>query len=139
MSARPPHRRRLSDAEVAEARQLRRRAPTRWTFAALGRRYGVPGATIYARLNPGARPGGETGSETRGCAGRRAAGIGLPPSKVRDAEAERLLRAIPADTRDLTGRLCGDPLPGRSALDRSADRQSAVGRRQSGEPMGEER
>jgi hypothetical protein len=27
---------------------------------------------------------------------------------------------IPADTRSLTGRVCGDPLPGRSALDRRA-------------------
>lgn len=30
--------------------------------------------------------------------------------------------AIPSDTRDLTARLCGDPLPGRSALDRRAGR-----------------
>lgn len=32
-------------------------------------------------------------------------------------EAERLLAAIPPDTRDLTARLCGDPLPGRRAID----------------------
>jgi len=25
---------------------------------------------------------------------------------------------VPEDTRDLTGRFCGDPLPGRSALDK---------------------
>lgn len=30
---------------------------------------------------------------------------------------EQLLREIPLDTRDLTCRLFGDPLPGRSALD----------------------
>lgn len=29
-------------------------------------------------------------------------------------------REIPPDTRDLTARLCGDPLPGRRALDRRA-------------------
>jgi|SRR6185295_5606338 len=31
-------------------------------------------------------------------------------------DAERLMLLIPVDTRDLTGRLMGDPLPGRSAL-----------------------
>lgn len=35
-----------------------------------------------------------------------------------DADAERLLAATPADTRPLSARLMGDPLPGRSALDR---------------------
>lgn len=29
-----------------------------------------------------------------------------------------LLKLIPPDTRSLTGCICGDPLPGRSALDR---------------------
>lgn len=36
-------------------------------------------------------------------------------SVIRDAE--RLMAQIPHDTRQLTGRICGDPLPGRSALD----------------------
>lgn len=31
-----------------------------------------------------------------------------------------LWETIPADTRSLTGRICGDPLPGRSALHRRA-------------------
>lgn len=31
---------------------------------------------------------------------------------------EQRLSEIPSDTRDLTGRIFGDPLPGRSALDR---------------------
>jgi transposase-like protein len=35
-----------------------------------------------------------------------------------DADAARLAQLIPEDTRTLTGRFCGDPLPGRSALDR---------------------
>ena len=39
-----------------------------------------------------------------------------------DTEAEegwkRQMAAFPADTRNLTARVCGDPLPGRSALDR---------------------
>lgn len=31
---------------------------------------------------------------------------------------KRLLAAVPADTRDVTAALLGDPLPGRSALDK---------------------
>ena len=43
----------------------------------------------------------------------------------RDAweSAKHRLKEIPEDTRSLTGYLCGDPLPGRSALDR---RQSHI-------------
>lgn len=32
-------------------------------------------------------------------------------------EYRAAVRRIPPDTRDLTGRLCGDPLPGRRAID----------------------
>lgn len=39
---------------------------------------------------------------------------------VRSDIVDRLRSEIPHDTRTLTGRLCGDPLPGRSALDRKA-------------------
>ena len=41
-----------------------------------------------------------------------------------DSQAMRLKRQIPKDTRTFTSRLFGDPLPGRSALDRY---QSAYG------------
>lgn len=33
------------------------------------------------------------------------------------ADAERAFAQVPPDTRDLTARIFGDPLPGRSALD----------------------
>ena len=36
------------------------------------------------------------------------------------AEAAKLMRKIPNDTRSLTARLFGDPLPGRSAADTQA-------------------
>lgn len=35
-----------------------------------------------------------------------------------EPEVSVLLQQVPADKRDLTGRLLGDPLPGRSAYDR---------------------
>lgn len=43
----------------------------------------------------------------------------LPEARLTAAE---VLARIPPDTRDLTGRLLGDPLPGRSALDKRAGR-----------------
>lgn len=36
------------------------------------------------------------------------------------ADADAAKQVIPQDTRSLTGRLFGDPLPGRSALDKRA-------------------
>jgi hypothetical protein len=41
-----------------------------------------------------------------------------PHPRISQADLRRLQRAIPVDTRDLTGRFFGDPIPGRSALDR---------------------
>jgi len=38
-------------------------------------------------------------------------------SRAYYALAERMRSEIPEDTRGITGVLCGDPLPGRSALD----------------------
>ncbi len=40
------------------------------------------------------------------------------PGYIDKSVIEERLSEIPADTRDLTGRIFGDPLPGRSALDR---------------------
>ena len=36
---------------------------------------------------------------------------------------ERTWRDLPPDTRGLTARICGDPLPGRSALDKRRNAQ----------------
>ena len=54
-------------------------------------------------------------------AAKRKAGLTYPVCRNREAYFAALeqLKRIPPDTRDLTGRLMGDPLPGRSALDRS--------------------
>lgn len=45
----------------------------------------------------------------------------LDPKKATRAgvssDAHKLMNMVPRDTRDLTGRVFGDPLPGRSALD----------------------
>ncbi len=58
--------------------------------------------------------------EREAAAAKRAAGFQYPArAAARHAErdASRLLQLVPADTRNLTARIFGDPLPGRSALD----------------------
>ena len=47
----------------------------------------------------------------------------VPWLRVSNDERVRRLAAVPPDTRSLTGRVCGDPLPGRSALDREGGRR----------------
>jgi hypothetical protein len=42
----------------------------------------------------------------------------VPWFRVSSSERAQRLAEVPADHRNLTARLCGDPLPGRSALDR---------------------
>lgn len=50
----------------------------------------------------------------------RAAGlVKLHSSRPKPEDIEARWAEIPADTRNLTARIFGDPLPGRSALDRS--------------------
>lgn len=52
---------------------------------------------------------------------KRADGVKREESQLHvDADAMRLARLIPDDTRNYTARFMGDPLPGRSALDRQA-------------------
>ena len=51
-------------------------------------------------------------------ANRRAAGLGHVSGLRTHQDAMRLMARIPQDTRDLTARICGDPLPGRRAIDR---------------------
>jgi hypothetical protein len=43
---------------------------------------------------------------------------GWHTSAAEKRDGERLLKLVPPDTRDLTARVFGDPLPGRSALDK---------------------
>lgn len=53
-------------------------------------------------------------------AAKKAAGLTYPTGKIPREVWEARLAEIPQDVRNLTQRICGDPLPGRSALDRRA-------------------
>lgn len=47
----------------------------------------------------------------------------ISASPVSRQEFAAMVSNIPRDTRDLTARIMGDPVPGRSALDRKSNRQ----------------
>ena len=74
-------------------------------------------------------------------AARRAAGIrqarhmrafrGEHQSRLSAAEARAAIEAVPPDTRSTTSRLLGDPLPGRSALDRRTYQKQTLAVRKS--------
>jgi hypothetical protein len=104
------------------------------TYEAIADYFGIASTTVRARLNPQyAAAHNEAVKASRrkrraadedfaeAAQSRRAADTKPARGHVRalvdDAEAYRQLASIPADTRSLTARLAGDPLPGRSALD----------------------
>ena len=94
------------------------------SFAEIGRLLGCDPETIKARIDPRFAELKRENTRRRRAAERRepvATGkpvVHIVPKWARPSEAEiRAARErIPEDTRDLTGRLFGDPLPGRSAL-----------------------
>ena len=90
----------MSPEQIEQAQTMRR---NEMPWAHIAKHFGVTPDTVRRVLDPE-------------WAARRRAGI---------TDGERLLREVPADTRDLTARALGDPLPGRSALDRMRNRENA--------------
>jgi len=114
--AHSPH---LTLEQIEEARQLHARG---WTFRRIGERLGCAFHTVKRVLDPDY-------AVKRRIAVREARQIrepSLPRKTAREnatavsvkEDAAARLAEIPKDTRSLTGILCGDPLPTRSALDR---------------------
>lgn len=108
----------LSDEQIKQAKKLRAAG---WTWTRLGQKFGCAWETVRRRIDP-------EYAEFRKQQINRARGvhrIGDVAPLLRERatradvrhSAESLMDDVPADTRDLTARMLGDPLPGRSALD----------------------
>jgi len=98
----------IAAGEIARARMLRA-AGTSW--AEIGARLGYHGNTIRRRLDPGF------------VVARHVVHAELVDSietepRITPEEAARALATVPVDTRTIQARFLGDPLPGRSALDK---------------------
>jgi len=112
----------LSDTEVAEARRLRSEG---MTWVALARKFGCASDTVKRALDPAFRQHRAEG--IKAAKANRKQGVEMPRGRPTNfvisegtavaRDAARLMALIPKDTRPLTARLFGDPLPGRSALD----------------------
>lgn len=111
-----PH---LTSEQIEEARQLQARG---WTIIRIAERLGCYRQTIKRVLDP-------EYAVKRRIQVREARQIrepSLPRKTAREnatavsikEDAAARLAEIPPDTRSLTARLAGDPLPGRSALDK---------------------
>lgn len=127
-------RKKLSDADREDIVLLNARNPRMWTRKALAHEFGVSEGTVHWVLNPEgyarlmernrgrAREEAERRREReRGAAdARRAAGsiVRVINSTQADRDWKKNKKLIPEDTRTFTQKFCGDPLPGRSALDR---------------------
>lgn len=112
----------LTTAEVAECARLRKAGRT-WTE--IGRLYGVSYCHLRGALDPkwaaARREASRQARWQREAEQRRTMKRGKAfrefERPTARADAERLMQDIPPDTRDLTGILLGDPLPGRRAID----------------------
>ena len=94
---------------LAGARKLRA-AGTSW--ASIGAHLGYHEHTIRKRLDP------DFAEARRVRYASPAPCMQTMEPRLTPAEAERALATVPPDTRTLQARFLGDPLPGRSALDR---------------------
>jgi hypothetical protein len=108
----------FDDMDLYRARRLRAMG-TSWDD--LGRRFGCDPETIRRQIDP----------EYRKVRSDRYRPEGSPyhvlnrDGRVSGAEAARALARVPIDSRTRVARWLGDPLPGRSALDRKkADKSS---------------
>lgn len=98
----------LPPDQVQRARELRAEG---LSWSNIGARLGLHEDTMRRRIDPGFKER-RTGPRVR--AFIRAGG----ERHVTQAEAETALARVPTDTRSMSARVMGDPLPGRSALDK---------------------
>ncbi len=98
--------RRLSDAERTRVRELHAQSVPLNRIAA---DFGCDRETVKRIVDP------HFGERRRAQIARNKLGGGARDLRIDDWR--ELAATIPADTRSLTGRIFGDPLPGRSALD----------------------
>ena len=103
---------RLTDQQIATAKRLRALG---WSYARIAANIGCHPESLRRHCAEGFKEKPSRRAERAPTPFRRS--FATQHSATREAIEARLAE-IPEDARDLTGRICGDPLPGRSALDR---------------------
>ena len=108
----------LSDGDRNEIAALRADG---WTHAHIAAHFGVGIFVVRRVLDPAALRASERASRRRAAAGRGRGESDAYSSVDQDART-KAIQPPKRDERDLTAKVCGDPLPGRSALDRRGER-----------------
>lgn len=104
------------DRIAAEGRRLRQEG---LSWRAIGRIFGVGDQTVRYWADPDRAQEVRAASASNRAAGRKQGGRpSREDSAAGRADVMARLAEIPPDTRSITARLFGDPLPGRSALER---------------------
>lgn len=111
----------LTEDQIERARRLRNSG---MTYVAIASRFGCGEQLIRVSLDPAYRAVRNERAKVARRAERAEAkdrksstDIVIEMRNAFKADAAARLAEIPKDTRDLTARIAGDPLPGRSALD----------------------
>ena len=109
----------LTAEQIAQAKEL---SVLGWSYSRIGERLGCHYGTIRLALDAdyavNRRIGARETRQRRYKPEKRPAGReNASGASVKEDAAARLAE-VPKDTRSLTGVLCGDPLPTRSALDK---------------------
>jgi len=119
----------LSEGEIAEAEVLRARNRRLWTVNKLAKRYGVAWTTMWAALDPGYLERlREQRRQSMHKLRRAKRAEGTPRQREHfeysvDRDARNCAR-VSGEPLTLTGRILGDPPPGRSALDKRRMQQA---------------
>ena len=111
----------MTSEQIAQARAMLAEGHTRTQVAA---HFGINRYTLRLNIEPAYRAAANSKARERRAIERaKPRPSNHVPEMTREAKAdgERLLREVPADTRGFTARLMGDPLNGRSALDRKRE------------------
>lgn len=103
----------LTDDQLRQATEMRANGMAIFAIAAA---LGVPDDRVRKTIDPAYRERVRAEKARQHYRNRSRAGI-EPIDRKAVRDAARLRQQIPPDTRGLTARIAGDPLPGRSALD----------------------
>lgn len=106
----------LSDEELALARSLRAQGIS-WNK--IGVRLGVPGDVVRWRVDP------DYVAAHRSAHGAGERIVHNYSYRLSERAALAAVSSVPRDTRSTTARAMGDPLPGRSALDKKRAKQGS--------------
>lgn len=110
-----PRKREKWDEEVARSMHV-----AGWPYEQIGRRFGISGQKVHELLDPeyAEMRRMRLQSPLKRSVRKQCNHRNYVKSLENDAEAFRQFASFPRDTRTITGQVLGDPLPGRSALDR---------------------